>query len=230
MKLKKIYDSELTKEQLDLLDKTFELFPDIPKGMTQFQIEQFVLNSSDFPTWYSVYHQCVLELWTRLTSVMDSLDHVKTMELQAEVYEATASELIDDGSRKSKARANLLAHKASILRRRVVFERRELESKIEEMKVFESARKTAEKRGKIKPYGDNEAERIRWYLRFVFQKHQMRRSLVAGYQDGKETLEAVAGELNQMTDGEKRLLGVDNGVVKPMRPTRREFLKETRRE
>lgn len=198
----------LTKEQKDILENIKEYYPVIPNGMTPYQIEMFVLQVSEFPTWYAVYHQCVLESWTRFTSIIEILDNIETIKLQNELRQVTISELCR-GDSKERIRAKILKHKIQINERQIMIIFHELEVKFKELGVYEKVKNIAkEKLGDFPPeYGDEKQESLKWYLKFMFNKHPLRSSLIAG--EMKNSNEDVAKYLNDLSKEEKAILNIN---------------------
>jgi hypothetical protein len=59
-----------SEDNRELCEKVFNFFSTVPQGMTKFQIQHFVLSDMEFPTPDSKWWQAKLELWVRLTNVI----------------------------------------------------------------------------------------------------------------------------------------------------------------
>lgn len=171
----------LTEEQQNLLNGLRLAYPRIPSGMTDYQIEMFVLQASEQPTWYAVYYQCVLESWTRFKSILFRLHALEAERLKINIKKIRTKALMREGTELSLAQAQLAEHQTRVMEQSLAISIHEMQNSFYELQTFERVRQTAEQHfDKVPPWGDPDQEKARWALRFMFQGQQWRKSLVAG--------------------------------------------------
>jgi len=204
----------LDKEQFNLLESIRKFYPVVPKGMTNYQIEMFVLGINDFPTWYSVYYQCILESWNRFTLIIQELDAIKSLKLRINYLETKfVRDYIHKGIELTNleiCRKDISKHQVDVLKRNLSLKISELQIKFREIEIFENVKNKIEQnkfKDGIPEYGDDKQEAMKWYLKFICNKYEMRKSLVRGDQS-QFNLEELKGlfEDNEM----KLLFGTKN--------------------
>jgi len=165
----------LEEKQINLLRKAINLFPQVPLGMTNYQIETFVLQTTEFPTWYAVYYQCILEIWSRFKAIMETVNSVIEVKLKNAIVEEKMQKENSVNVKK------LLLHKIQVNEMRNEIAKHELKQKFNELETFEKVMQIAkQKMEKIPKYGDTDEESIKWILKFMLNGHPLRTSLVSG--------------------------------------------------
>lgn len=134
---------ELTK-QFELLNERDELFlvsisdilNKVKIGMTDIQIQNFVLNNVEFPTDFSKFKQAKLELWARFENIVNMHFDYRKTQAEIELLKAEREALEKKGDSIAKARIKL--KEIEVERKQFqlkVIEKTALE-KIEEAKSF----------------------------------------------------------------------------------------------
>lgn len=173
---------------IDAIKSASELFPIVPSGMTKYQIEQFVFSHNEFPTWYSVYYQAVLEVWSRFTAIHDTIRGIKIKDKQNKLKKAIIEKnyYIDNCDHYER---NILRAKNSLMEQQIENAEEEIAilvygmtSKVRELEIFENIRKIALKNvnGKMPDWGNDEEEMKKWFVKFITNGHEMRKSLISG--------------------------------------------------
>jgi len=196
--IKTIVSDLLTQDQQTLLNNLRGAYPSVPSGMTDYQIEMFVLNAAEFPTWYCVYNQCLLESWTRFKSILSRLQGLETERLKMNVKQERAALLYEEGTHLSIATAKLVEHQIRVNEQNQTISLHELQNSFHELETFERIRKIAEKHfDEIPKWGDQKQEEAKWALRFLFGRHVPRSSLVAGsMEESAKAIPEVVSEEN----------------------------------
>ncbi len=201
----------LTKDQQNILNNLHELYPQVPQGMTEFQIKTFVFSLQEFPTWYAIYYQCVLESFGRFKTIVGILEEIQETKIRNKIKQSEIKRLgkllqkhdIDNDPNRWKI--ELLKHKIECNNRRIAMSLKGLEGKFQELKVFEEVRAIAkEKMGDVSQ-GDNKAEAIKWYIKFLISGGQLYRSLVTG--DMKQFKPLIDEYLKNLSPEERTLYG-----------------------
>lgn len=113
-----------------------ELLDTVHLGMSELQIEKFVLNKVDFPTDFGKYKQAKLELWVRFQNIINSyFDYEKTL-AEIEYLQAKIEELRREGNKVSLAKAKI--YEVEIERKKFNLEviKKTVSEKLREAKVF----------------------------------------------------------------------------------------------
>ena len=210
----------LSNEQSELLKQVVELYPQVPTGMTEYQIEQFVLDLSEHPTWYSVYYQSLLESWSRFQIIVDMINNMKKTQIKNELYEARKVELLEEKYKDGvvAAKIKLHQHNINVNDHKIALQMRDLENKFKEIKIFMKIQEVAMKKmkGNMPKYGDNKSEKIKWYLKFLFKKHPLRSSLLSGSMEENkaQAIEYLTGaeKLKEYLDYQKSILPMQQGI------------------
>ncbi len=212
---------------IDAIKSASELFPIVPSGMTKYQIEQFVFSHTEFPTWYSVYYQAVLEIWGRFTAIHDTLRGIKLKDKQIALKRAIVEDhnnTINCGEAENRYKENILKAKRNLIEQQIENAEEEisllvygLTSKARELSIFDNVRKIALKNldNDIPDWGDDKEEEKRWIIKFTVNNHKMRKSLISGdmsninYADfvkelDKKEIELLVSETNKVILEDKK--------------------------
>ena len=99
---------QLVKQQDELFIVSIgEIFDSLQLGMSDIQIEKFVLNDFDFPTEWGKYKQSKLELWVRFQAIVTQYFEYEKLLAEIELLEAEIDELKSIGDRISLAKARV---------------------------------------------------------------------------------------------------------------------------
>lgn len=194
MKLELFENSDfLTKRQKSIIENIEKLFPSVPRGMTDYQIEQFVLNMDEHPTWYSVYYQCTLEIWSRFTSIFDVVSEIRLQKLRNRALRSKIEKLRKSDS-EDRAKADVLEYKIEIAEQRNAIKMYDIEKRFKELECFNRVRELALKKykGEMPEYGDNKEEKIKWGLKFLFNKAKPKDSLIGGRMNDKNLIKNIS--------------------------------------
>ena len=201
-----------------MVENASKLFGTVPSGMTEYQIRQFVFNVEEFPTWYSVYYQASLELWSRYTVISDTVRAVRLKNKQIAVKEAVIVDM------KHRLEAFKISSTGRDIKKAVIELKEQylenmihekdmmivnLTNKIREMLVFSDIMETAkEKMGDIPEWGNMDEENKKWVMKFILTNKNPLKSLVGV--DMTDTNKVI----NSLTKDEIDVIGVKNFLSK----------------
>lgn len=178
----------LSGDQIAIMKNINYVYPQVPTGMTKFQIENFVLQLGEFPIWYAIYFQCILESFGRFQTILSVLEQQQETKIRNKIksakIKAIQNQMADYVDKTNNeldlCRIELLKHEITCSERKIAMTIKELEGKFQELVVFENVRKIAKENMGDVDYGDEKEEALRWYLKFMIQGHPLQRSLFNG--------------------------------------------------
>lgn len=164
------------KDNKELCVKIFEMFSTVSQGMTDFQIQKFILSDLDFPTPDSKWWQAKLELWVRMQNIVSMhYDHrkraAKIKELKATIEELDYNnrtnvidneDLMEIKGRQNEAKAELLQVEIDENEFALVCIQKGVSDKLKEMWAFWDSMTEFEKEMEFSKNDKDEQEENYW--------------------------------------------------------------------
>ncbi len=113
-----------------------EIIEKVPLGMSELQIERFVLNDIDFPTDWGKFRQAKRELWARFEAIVGMMFDYEKTQAEIELLEAQIEKLRD--SHDPEDLASIKIKRVEIERKKFQLHviRKMIHEKLREAKVF----------------------------------------------------------------------------------------------
>ena len=113
-----------------------ELIEKVPLGMSEIQIERFVLNDIDFPTDWGKFKQAKRELWARFEAIVNMMFDYEKTEAEIELLEAQIQKLKRSSDPEDVAKIRIKRVEIEQKKFRLQVIRKMIDEKIREAKVF----------------------------------------------------------------------------------------------
>ena len=169
----------IPEDRQSMILKCISFAENLPRGMTSFQIENFVLCNKDFPTDDSKYWQCKLEVISRIESALEIL-----LGLNKDLFEYEKAESLIPKfalTKFFKLKRKIAQSSLQILKLKIILNRAKLKDTLRECEIFYNIVSSLAGKIKFSDINKEEQEESFWKAKAKFNHELDNIMKVGGY-------------------------------------------------